>query len=370
MAEPLKNSFGPEVPARLATMIASVWPDFDSSSFERAALDGLDELELTARARHISAALADHLPEDRARAMGILTDSLSVEIPGAEVGGMASFVYLPWCYFISDHGLDCFEESMHAQYELTKRFTAEFSIRAYLEHHPEATLERLTEWTADENVHVRRLVSEGSRPRLPWAPRLRGFQADPEPVLRLLERLKDDPEEYVRRSVANNLNDIAKDHPDRVVEVAREWWSDADENRRRLIRHGLRTLIKAGDQGALAVLGYTPDSPARVVSVECTPSSASIGGKVRVEVVLENPSGAPAPVLVDLSVHFVKARGATTAKVFKGAVHEIQPGDQVRIRKTISLKQHSTRKHYPGDHAVEVLVNGLVRGAGGFSLTA
>jgi 3-methyladenine DNA glycosylase AlkC len=151
---------------------------------------------------------------------------------------------------------------MRAQYELTKRFTAEFSIRAFLEADPVATLERLEEWATDPNVHVRRLVSEGTRPRLPWAPRLPRFVEDPQPVLRLLEMLKDDPELYVRRSVANNLNDIAKDHPDLVVEVCARWSLQASPERRWLIRHGLRTLVKQGHEGALAVLGYGRGSPA------------------------------------------------------------------------------------------------------------
>ena len=243
---------------------------------------------------------ADRLPEldavprvldrDRVRALGILVDSFGPEIGDRELTGMDSFVYLPHVYFIAEHGIDHFEAAMRAQYEVTKRFTAEFSIRAYLDRYPQATLERLMAWTRDPNVHVRRLVSEGSRPRLPWAGRLRRFQEDPSPVLELLEELKDDPEEYVRRSVANNLNDISKDHPERTVEVAERWWKGASPNRKRLVRHALRTLVKAGHPGALAVLGYASDSPASVQSVVCSPTTVAIGGKIRIEVEVANPS--------------------------------------------------------------------------------
>jgi 3-methyladenine DNA glycosylase AlkC len=271
---------------------------------------------------------------------------------------MESFLYLPFVFFVADYGLECFEISMRAQYELTQRFTAEFSIRAYLERYPEKTLARLREWAVDPNVHVRRLVSEGTRPRLPWAPRLRRFQEDPTPVLELLERLKDDPEEYVRRSVANNLNDISKDHPARVVQVARRWWKDAGDDRKRLVRHALRTLVKAGDEGALGVLGYVRDTPASIGSVVCSPDTVEIGGKIRIEVEVENPSEEEAPVLVDLRVHFVKANGSTSAKVFKGAMVTMAPGADTTVRKTISLAQHSTRKHYPGSHRIEVMING------------
>ena len=257
---------------------------------------------------------------------------------------------------------------MAAQYELTKRFTAEFSIRAFLDRYPDATLAQLREWAGDSDVHVRRLVSEGSRPRLPWAPRLRAFQADPRPVIELLELLKDDSEEYVRRSVANNLNDISKDHPDLVVEIARSWWVGAPSPRRRLVRHGLRTLIKQGHPGALAVLGYGPDSPVEV-GVSVTPETVAIGGKVRVEVRLVNPSSEEGGALVDLIVHFVKANGSTSPKVFKGAEVSLPSGEEKTISKSISLRQHSTRTHYPGRHIVEVQLNGHVVPGAGFEIT-
>ena len=367
MAEPLKNSFGPEIAERIGDALSEVHAGFDRSSFVAACLEGYDDLELTERARHIAAAMAAHLPEDRGDAMRLVTASLGPE--DAELSGMEGFFYLPHVYFAADHGLDHFEDAMTLQYELTKRFTAEFSIRAYLEHHTAATLARLREWTDDPSEHPRRLVSEGTRPRLPWAPRLKNFQADPAPVVELLELLKDDESEYVRRSVANNLNDIAKDHPDLVVEIAERWWVDADDNRRRLIRHGLRTLIKAGDPGALAVLGYGPDSPLAVRSVAVTPDTVAIGGKVSVVAALHNPTDTPLPGLIDLRVHFVKASGETSPKVFKGAEIEVAPGDTATVAKTISVKQHSTRTHYPGTHTIELLVNGDTRPGTSFELT-
>ena len=227
MAEPLKNQFGPEVPAQLGDMIQGVYGEFDRQRFLEIALDGFEELELMDRARHISAALAGTLPSDGEEAIQILMASLGLSPDGPELTGMGAFLYLPIVFFVAERGLGCFETSMLAQRELTKRFTAEFSIRAFLEHSPERTLERLRKWATDPNHHVRRLVSEGTRPRLPWAPRLKRFQDDPGPVVALLELLKDDPEEYVRRSVANNLNDISKDHPELAVEIARRWWVEA-----------------------------------------------------------------------------------------------------------------------------------------------
>ena len=368
MAEPLKNMFGPDVPVRLANAISGVAGDFDADRFRILALDGFDDLELTQRARHISEALAETLPLDRKEAMEILVAGFGPEIEGQELTGMDGFYYLPVVFFIADYGLDDFETAMTAQYEVTKRFTAEFSIRAFIDRYPQKTMSILSEWALDPNVHVRRLVSEGTRPRLPWAPRLSRFVDDPSDVVGLLELLKDDPEEYVRRSVANNLNDISKDHPDLVVETAQRWWSDGSDQRRQLIRHGLRTLIKAGHLGALEVLGFGPGSPVEVSNVRVDPGVVPVGSKVRVEVELVNPGRDPGGALVDLRVHFVKASGSTSPKVFKGGERNLEPSEVAVIRKSISLAQHSTRKHYPGIHEIEVQINGSVVPGGSFEV--
>ncbi len=366
MAEPLKNSYGPDIPKRIAAMIEAVHPSFPSSEFVANSLDGYDDLELTPRARQISTALAQHLPPDPAEAIGILVESLGPKIERLE--GMEPFIYLPHVLFVAEYGLDCPEESFQAQYELTQRFTAEFSIRAFIERHPELSMARLGQWATDPSVHVRRLVSEGTRPRLPWAARLRRFQKDPTPVITLLEILKDDPEEYVRRSVANNLNDIAKDHPDLVVQVCREWSTAATPQRQRLIRHGLRTLIKQGHPGALALLGYAPGSPVTVTGLSVTPARARIGDKIRIEAGIHNGTNTPQPVLADLRVHFVKANGSSSPKVFKGTTFELTPAEDGTVSKSVSLAQHSTRTHHPGQHLVELLLNGEVRAEAWFTL--
>ena len=367
MAEPLKDRFGPDVPVRIAAMIESVHPDFRSAEFVTHALEGYDELELTPRARQIAHALAAHLPADPEEAINVLVASLGP--PTLRLEGMDSFVYLPHVFFVAEYGLGCLEASLAAQFELTQRFTAEFSIRGFLERYPDETLARLRLWARDPNVHVRRLVSEGTRPRLPWAPRLRRFQVDPAPVVALLELLKDDPEPYVRRSVANNLNDIAKDHPDVVVALCRRWLEGASRERRALVAHGLRTLVKQGHADALQVLGFEAGTPIVVERLAVAPDTVAIGGRVRVEVDLRNPDADPRSVLVDLRVHFVKANGSLRPKVFKGATLDLDPGAAGRVRKSVSLAQHTTRTHYPGRHQVEALVNGATMGSAWFTVT-
>jgi 3-methyladenine DNA glycosylase AlkC len=366
VAEPLKNSFGLEVIERIAGDIAAVHPAFPRREFVAMASDEFLDLELTGRARHIAAALAATLPSDRAEALGILEASLGPPLGDREAEGMASFVYLPHVYFVAAHGLDHFEEAMSFQYEVTRRFTAEFSIRAFLEAHTERTLGRLREWTVDPDMHVRRLVSEGTRPRLPWAPRLQRFIEDPSPVVDLLERLKDDPAEYVRRSVANNLNDISKDHPDLVVDIARRWLDEPD--RRRLVRHGLRTLVKQGHERALAALCYTTRDGIEVEEFVVAPAEVPVGGKTTVRALLTNRASSPRAALVDFRVHFVR-RSGSSPKVFKGKEAEVGPGGRIEVKKTVSVAHHTTRTPYPGAHRVELMINGEVVAATRFEVT-
>lgn len=363
MAEPLKDQFTADVVERIAGDLAAAAEaagrPFDRRRFRDVALDAFDDLELGARAQRVADAMAVSLPADQLAAIDIVRRSLGPDLDDSGESGMEPFRYWPHVKWIAVHGQGHLDEALALQYELTKRFTAEFSIRAYLVGpHRDVTLARLREWTADPNEHVRRLVSEGTRPRLPWAPRLSGFVDDPTPVVELLELLRDDPSEYVRRSVANNLNDVAKDHPALVVDICRRWWPDADADGRRMIRHALRTLIKAGDLGALDVLGFGPSSPVRVAGGRAEPATVTIGESVRVSIDLENPGPDSGRALVDIRLHFVKANGSTGPKVFKGAEVELGPGDATTISKKISLRQHSTRTHHPGRHAVDAIVNG------------
>jgi 3-methyladenine DNA glycosylase AlkC len=351
-------------------MMAAVSPRFDEKAFVRSALDGYDELELMPRAWKIAHVLRRCLPDDYEQALKILLASLEQPSGRTVTSGMGAFLFLPHVFFVAEYGLDHFEASMRAQYLLTQRFTAEFSIRRYLERHQAATLARLAEWTTDPSEDVRRLVSEGTRPRLPWAPRLRAFQTDPRPVLTLLERLKDDVSLYVRRSVANNLNDIGKDHPDVLVETARRWLENATEERRWIIRHALRSAVKRGEPGALDVLGYGDAALVSVKKVRIAPSRPPIGSSVGIACDLVNAASAAQRVLVDLRVHYVKANGTHSPKVFKLKRIELAPRETIRFSKSLTLTQLTTRTHYPGLHRIELLVNGHAYPLGAFHVTA
>lgn len=366
MAEPLKNHYGPQIPKGIGGMIAAVYPAFNRRAFLRDALDGYEALDLMPRGRHLAHALHRHLPAAYPAAVKVLIASLEApKVRGADLG---TFIYMPHTFFVAEYGLDHLEISLQAQYELTQRFTAEFSIRPFLERHPEATLARLRTWAKDPSEHVRRLVSEGTRPRLPWAPRLRAFQRDPSPVLALLELLKDDPALYVRRSVANNLNDIGKDHPALLAQIARQWLKGAGPQRAWLVRHALRSAVKRGEAGALAVLGFGDAAQVTLSQTRLSPKRVSMGGSVALSFFLTNTAAKQQRVLVDFRVHFVKANGQANPKVFKLKTLDLAPGEQVALSKKISLAEMSTRKHYPGKHQVEVLLNGAISPLGSFEL--
>lgn len=256
---PLKHVLGEDAVTCLARNIALVHPVFDARRFRRAALDGLESLEILDRGKRLASVLRDHLPKRYVDAVEILLASLTPPLESTDGNGLAVFFYLPHVYFVAQYGVeptagdgaDPFETSMRAQYELTRRFSAEFSIRPFLIRHPLRTLRTLNGWLGDACPHVRRLCSEGTRPRLPWAMRIPSFVADPSPVLPILESLKDDESLYVRRSVANNLADIAKDHPALAYDTCRRWLQDASPERRWVIRQALRLPARKADAEAV-----------------------------------------------------------------------------------------------------------------------
>jgi 3-methyladenine DNA glycosylase AlkC len=370
VAEALKTFFSPALVRRLAADLTRVAPSFPARAFVRDAAAGLDELELLDRGKQIAAALARHLPPDYPAAIDLLLRSLGPEHATDElVGvGMAPFFYLPHVLFVAEHGLDHFDLSMHAQRELTKRFSAESSIRPYIARDPERTFAVLRGWARDDSAHVRRLVSEGTRLRLPWAMRVPWLDRNPARVLELLELLKDDPTTLVRRSVANNLNDLGKVHPALLVETCARWLDGASEERRALVEHALRSAIKRGEAGALRLLGFGDRPAVAIEDVRFAPARVAIGGKVEVRFTLRSTARRPQQLLVDLAVHFVKARGAAP-KVFKLKRVALPPRGRVELAATVSLAVHTTRTPRPGRHAVDVLVNGVALPAGAFEVT-
>lgn len=372
MAEPLKTFFSPALVRRLAGDIERVHASFPSRAFMRDATNGLEDLELLDRGKHITRALEKHLPASFPEAIDILLRSLGPEHATDELigAGMAPFYYLPHTQYVATRGLDHFELSLRAQYELTKRFSAESSIRPFIAADPHRTLAVLRLWASDPNAHVRRLVSEGTRLRLPWAMRVRWLDTNAERVIELLELLKDDPAPLVRRSVANNLNDLGKVHPALLARTCEAWLDGATSERRALVEHALRSAVKRGDRSALRLLGYGRKAAVTIEDARIAPARVAIGGKVAVRFTVASTSRSKQELLVDLGVHFVKAGGKSARKVFKVKRVVVGAGRKVELSKSISLAIHTTRKPQPGRHVVDVIVNGEATRVGHFTVTA
>ena len=352
---------------RIARGLERAWEDFDAPAFVRDATDGLARLELKQRVAHVIEALARHLPSDYPTALAILLEAAehweAGEV-GERVRGLAAW---PLIDFVATYGLDHFDASLEALRRLTPLFSAEFALRAFLEHDPTRTLHRLAQWVDDPNEHVRRLVSEGTRPRLPWGRHLERFRRDPRPTLDLLEQLRDDPSQMVRRSVANHLNDIAKDHPDLVVRVLRRWLRSGP-SRRWLVQHATRGLVKAGHHKVWTLLGVESQAHIRLTHLRVEPREVRLGEEVRIQVRLRSRSTRPERLVVTYAVHFVKANGETRPKVFHLRKVELAAGATMELEKTHAFRRLSTRRYYAGTHAVDVRVNGSILGKKSFEL--
>jgi 3-methyladenine DNA glycosylase AlkC len=351
--EPFKERIGPDAVGMIADRVRAAWPPFPRDAFVAAALDGLTDLELKARVVHVARALRERLPERWADAVAVLVDALPPALVD-ETGLTDGFAWWPLLQVVEDFGADDPASSLPALREMTRRFSAEFAIRPLIDAHPEASWAALAAWVDDPDVHVRRLVSEGSRPRLPWGRRLSSSVADPSRGLLLLDRLVDDPSPYVRRSVANHLGDVAKDHPERAVAVAARWIAE-DAARTPLVKHALRHPLKQGHPGALALLGEAgPELD--VADVTVSPGRARVGGAVVVRArIVASEAGT---VRVDVVWAWPSARGAWSSKVFRGASRALAAGEAWSFSSSVSLRPVSTRPLRLGTQRVWLRIGG------------
>ncbi|WP_329116673.1 DNA alkylation repair protein [Streptomyces sp. NBC_01465] len=263
-----------------------------------------------------------------------------------------------------------FDDALDLLAELTGRLTSEFALRPLLRHDPQRALKRITRWTRSSDQDVRRLASEGTRPFLPWAIRVPALFEDPRATLPILDALYRDESEYVRRSVANHLNDLSRNHPDLVVETAGAWLAAPDDNTQRLVRHALRTLIKKGDPGALALMGFAPTPSVDVKGPTLTTTSIPYGGTLHFTASLTNTSTEPVQLAIDYVVHHLRANGQHSTKTFKLATRLLDPAETLEITRTHSFREITTRRYYPGEHAIELQVNGARHGHTVFDLKA
>ncbi len=365
----MKDGLGLAAVERISASLKKTVPSFPKERFEKEALCGIEALELKDRVRHLIAVLDTYLPEDFEKTGDLLIRLKENWIPGEPGDNLAGFAAWPVIDYVGEHGLGHPEKALEVLKQLTPMFSAEFAIRPFIINHFGLTFQCLEKWTADPDEHVRRLVSEGSRPRLPWGRQLPQFIHDPSPVIQLLEKLKDDPSEYVRRSVANNLNDISKDHPGQVIAVCKKWQKGAGKERQRMIRHATRSLVKAGHPSIFPLLGFTENPKVDFQALEVSPESIALGGEVEFSFKLQSADAKPQTIVIDYAVHHRKANGKTSPKVFKFRTLEIKPGETVKLSKRHAIQRITTRTYHPGEHAVEILINGKTFGRATFRLS-
>lgn len=365
-----KDVFNSELVARMGKRIKEEWSHFNEDSFHKSIVLKLEPLSLSERSSLICESLYQQLPKDYKKAIDILLSTFDKVVETSEMNGFEGFYFMPIAKYVSIYGLEKenFDVSMNALIEITKRFTSEDAIRPFIRKYPEQTFKNLYKWSSDENVHVRRLVSEGTRPRLPWSSVLREFIVDPKPVLDLLEELKQDPELYVRRSVANNLNDIAKDHPQLVVKTLKRWKEVNDRGTEWIISHASRTLLKQGLPEALELLGYPVDVEISLETLKLSKSECRMGDDIKFSFDIISKATGSQNLMVDFIVHYMKANGKRAPKVFKLSKKKLKANQKISFIKKLSFKAISTRKYYSGMHEIEIQVNGKCYGKVNFEL--
>lgn len=352
-----REVFNKKVVIELAENIKQNYSRFEQVSFCDSINNKINDLNFGERSKLITENLKKFLPQKFPDAINILLQSLPEEIQTEELTGFDRFIIMPQTAFVSKYGLEHYDLSMTALYEMTKRFTAEGDIRIFIDKFPEKTLSILEKWAEDENCHVRRLVSEGIRPRLPLGIRLKRFQKDPVPVIHLLEKLKEDPVLYVRRSVANNLNDIAKDNPKIVTDTLKKWKNIDNKGTQWLIKHALRTLLKQGNSDALALLGYETLG-IEVSEITLQTNKIKIGEDLVFNFSLKSIASKSQNLMIDYIIYYQKANGKQSPKVFKLSKKELNSEKTLTFEKKHSFKPISTRKHYKGKHNISLQING------------
>ncbi|WP_072794256.1 DNA alkylation repair protein [Cognatishimia maritima] len=356
--------------SELAAEYAAALPDFDAPGFTHEVLSRFPDLALLERLEWIVDCLESRLSDDFPTMADQLEAAMVPELdPKQTDDDFGRFIHAPPGYLAVRHGLEHHRDrALDLIYETTKRFSMEWPIRPFLNRWPEETLARLKLWATDENYHVRRLVSEGTRPKLPWAKKLTMEPTTPLPLLYMLHA---DPTRYVTRSVANHLNDIAKTHPDLVVETLARWKTLGQQEAKELdwmTRHALRTLIKQGHEGAMDLLGFKADAPVSLKRLTLGDTTVAAGQALTFDVELEATKRSP--VIIDYLIHFQKAGGKLSPKVFKLKQAVLKPNTpQVFAKKHVLKANATTFKLHPGAHKLVIQVNGRHLGEADFQVT-
>jgi len=348
MAELLKNYYSENFVKSLSNQLANLPISFNKKKFEGDVLHKKwENFELKERMHHITEIIHNHLPyayNEQLELLHKIADKFT---------GLTGFIFPN---FVEKYGIDNPELSIKSLEYFTPFSTSEFAIRPFLKKYPD-TIETLYKWSKHKNHHVRRLASEGCRPLLPWAMKLEQYIVDPKPILPILEQLKNDKEDYVYRSVANNMNDISKHHPELVLQLS-EKWIGKSQTTDWVIKHGLRTLLKKGNQRAMGLFGFSPSKKINIIRFKIVLDKIKIGDATYFELVLNN-TGKSEKIRIEYAIDYLKKNGSLSKKVFKISEKNIANNETLSLKRKIDFKDLTTRKHYPGIHYLSIIINGI-----------
>ncbi len=359
MAEALKEMFNKDYYQSLANKIEKTEKKFDKSGFIKSALQGLEAHSLNERMRRTSALLHQYLPGNYQRHLEVFKEVIR-QLP-------AGYTNLVFPDYVAQFGLQEVKASLDALKVFTAYGSSEFAIRVFLKNHFDTSIRALYKWSEDENHHVRRLASEGSRPRLPWSFKLDRMIEDPTIAQPILENLKEDAELYVRKSVANHLNDVSKDNPEYLIKLLKSWKSDHPHTKW-IIKHASRSLIKKGNTDSLSIFEFEKNPKISLENLKLNSKKIKLGETLHFEFDIISKKSASQKLVVDYLIHYRKKSGEWSPKVFKLKEVELKGTEKLMISKKQVMKDFSTRKHYEGLHKLEIQVNGKVLGEKEFVL--
>lgn len=354
--EPLKNMYSPAFLGKVADVAVGSINGFDKKTFlDQVFSNNWEQLELKQRVRRVSTVLHNMFSgnyERDIKQLLLLTDALH-----KHAGRDNTFEYIFLADYVEQYGLAHPAESLKAMERITILCSCEYAIRPYLVQDQSGTLKVMLSWASHAHASVRRLASEGCRPRLPWGMALQQLKKDPAPILPILEKLKDDPSEFVRKSVANNINDIAKDNPAIALQLAQKWIGQS-RNTDWIIKHGCRTLLKKANADVLQLFGLSHQPQCTVTNLALQRKKIAIGDHLQFSFTLVNDAVFAMPFRVEYAITYAKANGKQSRKVFKITENTYQPSTPLTFARKQSFADMTTRKHYSGTHLIEILING------------
>lgn len=357
MSNLLKDLYSKEFYNKFCDILQELIPSFNKQIFIKQIFDKTwPEKELKERMRHTTIVLNTVFPQDFNKATKLIEKLINQLRKNRITESGLEFIFLP--DYIEIYGIDHYDESVKSLEFITQFISCEFAVRPFIIHYKDKMLNQMLEWSLHENHHVRRLASEGSRPRLPWAMALPELKKNPQQILPILENLKIDPSEYVRRSVANNLNDIAKDNPAIVIDLARQWKGISKETDA-IIKHGCRTMLKAGNKFILQYFDLHDNPKIEVEALKILNKTVAIGENLAFSFRIKNKDTEPHTLRLEYAIYYLRQNGSLSKKVFKISEREIQSNEIIEIHKRQSFKIITTRQFYLGTQALSIIINGV-----------